>query len=175
MHSNQHNQDANPSAVPVIHLLSDCTAEEVLDTSCSVYQYYRHCNSIAGRDINLRQMMAPVETGESNSPDSPRCSFPNREKKKIESWNFFRIPTANSASRSVNRTTTCSLRTYIFAQSISIVLFSPSISLVIFFFPNKEISSNKTEKSAEKKTVLLLWTLISTVRITKGIILNFYI
>ena len=152
MHSNQHNQDANPSAVPVIHLLSDCTAEEVLDTSCSVYQYYRHCNSIAGRDINLRQMMAPVETGESNSPHSPRCSFPNREKKKIESWNFFRIPTANSASRSVNRTTTCSLHTYIFAHnrltSSSFPRPFPSLS---FFFQIRKFQATKRRKAQKRK------------------------
>ena len=137
MHSNQHNQDANPSAVPVIHLLSDCTAEEVLDTSCSVYQYYRHCNSIAGRDINLRQMMAPVETGESNSPDSPRCSFPNREKKKIESWNSFRIPTANSASRSVNRTTKLSLvLTFLLKIDLHRPLFPVHFPRYLFFFSN---------------------------------------
>ena len=54
MHSNQHNQYVSPWAVPAGHLLLYFTAEEVLDTNCSMYQYYRHCNSIAGRDIHLR-------------------------------------------------------------------------------------------------------------------------
>lgn len=103
-----------------------------------MYQYYRHCNSIAGQDINLRQMMAPVETGESNSPHSPRCSFPNRERKKkkrIESWNFFRIPTANSASRSVNRTTKLSLvLTSLLKIDLHRPLFPVHFPRYLFFF-----------------------------------------
>ena len=83
-------------------------------------------------------MMAPVETGESNSPHSPRCSFPNRERKKkkrIESWNFFRIPTANSASRSVNRTTKLSLvLTSLLKIDLHRPLFPVHFPRYLFFF-----------------------------------------
>ena len=86
----------------------------------------------------LRQMMALVGAGESNSPHSPRRGFPNRERKKIKNWVLEFLPDSNSKfgfeEREPNNKIIVS--TYIFAQNryTSPSFPRPFPPLSLFFF-----------------------------------------